>query len=373
MKRGGIKTATRTVFPSEEVVEQAAVTLVDLIDSAAVGPARVSPCAPRPTDASERVGHLRRQKERGPYLEALRSLFSPPVRQELLDRARWPDAILVRLCADALQAGIETGSVTQLIEKRALGPEGPDMLHWPWPMRIYTLGRFSLVKNGQAVAFAGKSPRKPLELLQVLIALGGRDVQVSRVMRVLWPDEDSRDMRKLFDNTLHRLRHILGDDETVILRDAKLTLALQRCWVDAWAFDRLAGRLCNGEDMAHQLAHDARHLYQGHFLQREADESWLLPYRDRLRSRFHRFVLAHGSRLEEEGQWDLAGQIYERAIEVDNLAEILYRRLMLCLLKRGEYAEVLRVYRRCRELLSIVLGVKPSRETEAILLQLEKP
>lgn len=372
MKRSGIKTATGAGFSSEERGGQKAMGRVGLIDSAAASPVRVSQFARLPSDAAERVGRLRRQKEHGPYLEALRGIFSPPVRHELLDCACWPDSILVPLCADALQAGIEVNSVTQLIGKRALCPEGPDMLHWPWPMRIYTLGRFSLVKNGQAVVFAGKSPRKPLELLQVLIALGGRDVQLSRVMGVLWPDENSRDMRKLFDNTLHRLRHILGHDETVVLRDGKLTLALQRCWVDAWAFDRLAGRLCNGDDMAHQLAHDARHLYQGHFLQREADEHWLLPYRDRLRSRFHRFVLAHGARLEAEGQWDLAGQVYEHAIEVDNLAEILYRRLMLCLLNRGEYAEVLRVYRRCRELLSIVLGVKPSRETEAILLQLEK-
>ena len=32
----------------------------------------------------------------------------------------------------------------------------------------------------------------------------------------------------------------------------------------------------------------------------------------------------------------------------------------------GDHAEALRIYRRCRELLSIVLGVQPTAETEAI-------
>jgi DNA-binding SARP family transcriptional activator len=317
------------------------------------------------------VIQLRRQGERGLYLDALRDVFGPASRGGHLDGERWPAAILARLCADALQASIELDYVAQLIRQRDLLPEGPDVLHWPWPVRVYTLGRFSLVKDGQAITFHGKSPRKPLELLQALIALGGREVHASAVMRALWPEEDSRDLRKLFDNTLHRLRRLLGHADAVLLRDAKLTLELRRCWVDAWAFDRLAGRLCRGEAAVQQLADDARRLYQGHFLQRETEEPWLLPYRHRLRSRFHHLVLADGGRREAAGQWEAAAQVYEHAIEVDNLAESLYRRLMVCRQRRGEFAEALRVYRRCRELLSIVLGVKPSAETEAIRRQIE--
>jgi LuxR family maltose regulon positive regulatory protein len=309
---------------------------------------------------------LRKQGERPPYLEALRVVFGLVFRHEHLDGQRWPGAMLSCLCADALEAGIEVDYVTSLIWQRGLRPGGPGVLHWPWPMRIYTLGRFSLVKDGQAVTFAGKSPRKPLDLLQVLIALGGREVHTSLLMRALWPDEGSRDLRKSFDNTLHRLRQIFGHEEAVTLRDAKLTLDIHYCWVDAWAFDHLTGRLCDGQEAPLPLVHDARRLYQGHFLQREAEEAWVLPYRERLRSRFHRFILSQGQRLERAGHWEPAGQMYEHAIEIDHLAEILYRRLMVCLLNRGEFAEALSVYRRCREHLSIVLGIKPSPETEAV-------
>ena len=58
--------------------------------------------------------------------------------------------------------------------------------------------------------------------------------------------------------------------------------------------------------------------------------------------------------------------LYERTLEVDNLAEALYRRLMVCLREEGNPAGALTTYRRCRELLSIVLGRTPSPETEAV-------
>lgn len=297
---------------------------------------------------------------------ALQQKLGAPQRRDHLDPILWPSTALSELCAAALQAGVELEYVTSLIASRGLRPDGPHVLHWPWPVRIYTLGRFSLVRHGVAVSFAGKSPRKPLHLLQVLIALGGRDVHTSLLMRALWPEETERDLRKLFDNTLHRLRQILGHEDAVLLRDSKLTLDIRFCWVDAWAFDQMVGRLGDGQEAPPAAIDDAWRLYKGHFLQREAEEPWVLPYRERLRSRFHRFILSQGQRLEQGGQWEGAGRLYAQAIEIDPLAEILYRRLMVCLQNRGECAEALGVYRRCRDQLSIVLDVRPSPETEAI-------
>ena len=320
---------------------------------------------------SDAILPLRQQADPGPYHDALRALFGSPFRPAQFDDGHWPETLLSHLCADGLQAGIEVEHVGELIRLRNLHPDGPEVLHWPWPMRVYTLGRFSLVRHGKAVTFSGKSPRKSLELLQALIALGGREVHVSQLMHALWSESDGRDLRKLFDNTLHRLRLILAHEEVILLRDGKLTLDIRHCWVDAWAFDSIASRLCNGETVPQRLVHEAWRLYQGHFLQRDAQEAWLLPYAERLRSRFHRLILVQGERLELASQWESACEMYTHAIEIDSLAEVLYRRLMTCLLHLGEFAEVVRVYRRCRDLLSIVLGVKPSLETEAIRLRVD--
>lgn len=287
-----------------------------------------------------------------------------------------PAPAMTRLFSLALEEGVEVERVKALIRQHwpPPPPDAAESLNWPWPVRIHTLGRFAVLCDNAPLAFSGKSPRKALELLQALIANGGREVSLPLLIRNLWPDEDGGDMKNLFDNTLHRLRKLMGPVEVIQVRNGKLTLDPSTCWVDAWAFQRLSGAFLAADaptDAARgrALQRDALaalRLYSGHFLQSEGDEPWVLAYRDRIKSRYLRLVRALGGRFEQLGQWDLAIEIYERALEVDNLTEALYRQLMLCHQQLGEHAEVLRVHRRCRELLSIVLGLAPSERTESV-------
>ena len=73
---------------------------------------------------------------------------------------------------------------------------------------------------------------------------------------------------------------------------------------------------------------------------------------------------ARGSKAA--GQHGAAARLYQRLVEHQPLAEDLVRRLMACLLVLGQRAEALAVYRRCRQQLSVVLGVRPAAETEAL-------
>jgi DNA-binding SARP family transcriptional activator len=73
-----------------------------------------------------------------------------------------------------------------------------------------------------------------------------------------------------------------------------------------------------------------------------------------------------GQKLERAGDFASAVDVYRRGLEADNLAESLYRGLMRALAARGDRAEAMNAFRRCRELLSIVLGVKPSAETDRL-------
>ena len=286
-----------------------------------------------------------------------------------------PAQSLARLCSVALDAGIEVEAVRRFIRHHGLEvPDAVASVHWPWPVRVHTLGRFAVFCGDEPLTFAGKSPRKALELLQALIAHGGREVHTSVLMQSLWPEESRSDPRNLFDNTLHRLRRLLGPANVLHVANGKLTLDPALCWVDAWTFSRLtascAGGLPEGDPGRLELreadARAALRLYSGHFLQSEVEEPWCLSYRDRLRNRFHRLVRSLGEHLEQAQQWEAAAEVYERGLEVDNLAECFYQHLMACHQRLGEHAEALCVYRRCRELLSIVLGVAPSSRTEQL-------
>ena len=50
--------------------------------------------------------------------------------------------MMERLCAFALERDIETEYVQRLIARRGLQRPAPDIANWPWPLRVFTLGRF---------------------------------------------------------------------------------------------------------------------------------------------------------------------------------------------------------------------------------------
>ena len=122
----------------------------------------------------------------------------------------------------------------------------------------------------------------------------------------------------------------------------------------------------SGESNYGELAKELLRLYSGHFIEKDSQEPWAVAARDRLAAKFLRAVTTLGAQLEQSKEWDEAAALYSRALELDNLAEALYRRLMVSYRELGETAEALKVYRRCRDMLSIVLGLSPSPETEAI-------
>jgi LuxR family transcriptional regulator, maltose regulon positive regulatory protein len=81
-------------------------------------------------------------------------------------------------------------------------------------------------------------------------------------------------------------------------------------------------------------------------------------------------VIGAGALLEQQHAWRRAAMLYRRALEVDNLQEESYRRLMICLRELGETAEAKTIYRRCADLLSTVLGATPSPETVSVFRSL---
>jgi DNA-binding SARP family transcriptional activator len=239
-------------------------------------------------------------------------------------------------------------------------------------VRIHTLGRFSVAIGGRQMSSEGKAKQRPLALLKALIALGGRSVASSQLWECLWPDSDGDLAVRNLTVTLHRLRHMLGTNASVLQHDGKLTLNDRMCWVDAWNFDRAAnaGLCASRERTAGDPAADqiraALDLYKGHFLARESEESWMLAPRLKFRIKFERLVTALVDRLRDAGVFAEAIDLCLVALERDPLNETLHRKLMCCHLDSGELAEALRAYLRCREALAKGLGVTPSMQTERL-------
>ncbi len=293
----------------------------------------------------------------------------------ILNHAWWRSSVMTSLYAKALEHGIEEQYVRDLIVKRGLVPEAAPvhLEKWPWHLRIYTLSRFTIIKDGKPLSFEGRVRQRPLELLKAIIALGGRDVDVWSVIEALWPDAEGDAAQRSFDTTLHRLRKALGNDGAVVLQDGRLALDNRIVWVDAWAFERLVGkaeeqlkRPADRDDHRERHYESALSLYSNHFL-KDLVEPWAVSMRERLRSKCLRLVRDWGRYWESVNEWDRAIGCYEQGIDMDNLAEEFYRRIMIICQNQGRPAEGLSVYRRCSEVLRAQHGIAPSEETEAVL------
>ena len=281
-----------------------------------------------------------------------------------------------RVAGKALEEGIKVDFVRDFIRRHRLVPDpaNPALEQWPWAVKVYTLGRFGLLAEERPVEFGRKVQQRPLSLLKALIALGGRDVPEARLAELLWPDADGDLAHHSFTVALSRLRKLLGKEEALILKEGRLSLSNRVCWVDVWAFERFLGQaeMAGREGKVTEAVphyEKALSLYRGPFLAME-DPPWAVSLREKLRGGFLGAVTHMGRYHEDAGQWQEAATCYGEGLDADDLAEELYRRLMVCHLRQGQEAEALSIYRRCRKTLSSVLGVEPSAETRAVVASL---
>ncbi len=278
------------------------------------------------------------------------------------------------LCAKALEEGIEVEYVRDLIRLNNLvhhyTPD-PSVEAWPWPIKIYTLGRFGILKDDEPVEFSRKAQKRPLAILKILISCGDRDVPEEGIIDLLWPDLEGDMAYKAFATALYRLRKLIGNDKAVLYKEGQLTLANQICWIDVRGFDHLLTQSeealrAKQVERAIQRIEKSVALYKGPFLAGDAKEPWALSQREHVRDRFITAISRLGLCLEDREDLDQAIACYKRGIEADELAEGLYQRLMLCYKYTGKRTEAIKTYRRLNILLAARLGIEPSPETEVI-------
>lgn len=289
----------------------------------------------------------------------------------------WLPQTIAELARLAIAHDIETGYVRRLVRLHDLPSPDPTLAGWPWPLLLRGFGNFEATLNEQVIAGAdaqtkGKTAQRPRDLLRALIAHGPQPLPVATVLDWLWPDADAAAQRKAFDVALLRLRRLLDDARLVHLEGARLWLDPRFVWSDVGALHELMHRIgsAHGASLAQlqQWGAQLLDLMRGPFLAGD-DSDWVQAARQRYRQRFVITVsqlAAHMEALDPAA----AIRLYERALDVDPLAESLSRKLMRLHANRGDHAEAMRVWRACCTMLSVAAGLAPSRETQLLAREL---
>ncbi len=310
----------------------------------------------------------------------LRSAMSIGRRRNYINFHGWLPSVMAELCVRALDAGIAPEYVAGLIKRRDLFPETPPFAceSWPWVVRIYTLGNFTLLKNNVPVVLSRKSNSKPAELLHLLIVHHDGAVDFDYISGVLWPETQGDYAHQVLDITIHRLRQLLGSPDSLITQGGRLMLNLKKCWIDVVAGEFLMDRgtmlladqgIRTSSSQKKEIEDISRlvfALYRGDFFAQGPLPSWALGFRQKLHDHVLHFIEILGLYYEKTGDADRALGTYNKGLVIDNSAELFYQRLMVIYLSKGRTAAAAAVYRRCTSALSRTIGVEPSGKTKEI-------
>jgi LuxR family maltose regulon positive regulatory protein len=277
---------------------------------------------------------------------------------------RMHPTLLSRVLAEALKADIDAEYARQVIRELHLRPQSRDVKDWPWPLRIYTLGQFEVLRDGRPLEYSRKAPKKTIALLKAIIAFGGSNVREQRLVDAFWSDEEGDVATKSLGAALHRLRKLIGDGEAILQQGGALSLDRARVWVDVWAFEDLLAKPV-------VTAPEVLGLYRGAFLAEDDGEPWPVTMRERLRGRFIHAIGEIGRRLEESKRPQEACECYLRGLDADPVIEQFYQGLMRCYSALERRSEALSAYQRLKRVLSISLGVQPSAQTERLYQSLK--
>jgi len=164
------------------------------------------------------------------------------------------------------------------------------------PVQIHTSGWLEVRIDGRPLRFEGRGPRKPLELLSLLVTCGPRGADVSAIADLLWLDADGFDAYRALITTLHRLRRLLTYRCAVRLGAGRLSLEPALCDIDVW---RLEG-LLEGARTRAQLEAALEH-YGGSFLGTDPNP-WSVGMRTRLERAVARAALKLQVAAREPGR-----------------------------------------------------------------------
>jgi len=113
-------------------------------------------------------------------------------------------------------------------------------------------------------------------------------------------------------------------------------------------------------------------LYRGDFLQDCDEEVWLAPRRQSLRQSYLNALLTLGRFLFTQQQYTQAAEMYHQVISYESVHEEAYRELIRCSARMGDRIQAVRHFQRLHERLHDELGVAPTSETAALVVQVRR-
>ncbi|MEM7332267.1 MAG: tetratricopeptide repeat protein [Chloroflexota bacterium] len=217
---------------------------------------------------------------------------------------------------------------------------------------------------------AQMSTRKTTALL-IYLAMTQQAHHRELLMRLFWPESDSKRGRASLRRALADIKKSIGDGWLIVEQDRIGLNLTANVSVDVWQFQQFI------QSQERKKSIEAIELYRADFLDgfglRDAPEfdEWQFFERETLRQQFAQGLDALIQWHIDEGAFEQAVPYSRKRVTLDPLHEPAHFQLMYLYSESGQRTAALRQYEQCQQLYESELGIKPSPATRELYKQIK--
>lgn len=238
-------------------------------------------------------------------------------------------------------------------------------------IKIFLLGRFSVLANNFAVRNSDWQKRSARLLVQILALNPLREIHREELMEILFPKMDEKSANANLHRILYAARRALEPNRSsyassnfLLTEGQQIRLTAEKLWIDAEEFKNTVrnGLKCGDQN----LLESAAGIYRGDLLANEPFEDLFINQREELKGLFHLVLRRLAETAEKQSNFEESHHWLDRILQQEPADEIVHRGKMRLYEKQGERSRALKQYEKCREALKRELFVEPEKETEEL-------
>ena len=244
------------------------------------------------------------------------------------------------------------------------------------------MGKFQIVHRNGILDEETIHSEKLVKLLSYLLMHQDRSLTVQELSENIWQEEETDNPAGALKNLMYRLRILLktylGEEEFLLSgRGTYSWNPAVRVVVDAEEFERLCELATERASQEHVkkervmfLYEEAIQLYNGDFLAKKMDESWIIP----LSTYYHSLFLTSVKHLlklfEENDRYEEIEGVCTKALKHDLLDENLHCSLIRSLIRQNKMKLAKEHYEKATKILFEELNIKDTECLKAVYKEL---
>lgn len=242
-------------------------------------------------------------------------------------------------------------------------------------VKIYTLGGFQLIREGQEVPLKAWRRKNALRLFTLFLVKRRTLLSKEEILAYLWPEDDQEFAERNFKSALYNLNKVLEPNREpwtpshFIQRSGStyyLNLAAN-LWFDVDEFMVSIEKAKTIEqvnlEQTEDLISHALSFYQGDFLEGVTMDEWCLEEKEHLVIQYIKAAELLSKLKMEKGQYEKALEIADSILKKDKYWEGAYQIKIQCYKKLNNTVMATRTFNQCVQLLKEEMGIAPSSET----------